>query len=145
MPYANLEQDKAYHREYSRQWQLENREKTKASVRRWNDAHPDQILFASARRRAEKNGIAFNLDVTDVVIPEKCPALGIPLIVQSGATAGSRRPRPNAPSLDRIKPELGYIKGNVQVISWRANELKKNATGAELRAVADFVSAQEDR
>ena len=41
----------------------------------------------------------------------------------------------NSPSLDRIRLELGYVKGNVRVISGRANLLKNDATIEELEAV----------
>ena len=36
-------------------------------------------------------------------------------------------------SIIRIDSALGYTRGNVWVISWRANMLKSNATIAELR------------
>lgn len=69
-----------------------------------------------------------------VSIPERCPALGVKL------TPGNKKgPLPHAPSLDRIKPELGYIPGNIQVISFRANTMKTNATLAELRQFAIWV------
>lgn len=35
-------------------------------------------------------------------------------------------------------PAMGYVKGNIIVISNRANRIKNNATIPELRAVADF-------
>ena len=60
-------------------------------------------------------------------IPEKCPVLGIPL---GGVT--SRGGSDNSPSVDRIIPENGYIRGNVRIISKRANVLKNNGTLDEL-------------
>ena len=65
-------------------------------------------------------------------IPEVCPVLGIP--VNRGGV-GKKGGRPDSPSMDRIDPTKGYIKGNVRVISNRANTLKCNATVAELEAV----------
>jgi hypothetical protein len=47
-----------------------------------------------------------------------CPILGIPIIKQKG------RFKANSPSLDRVNNKKGYVKGNVQVISWQANMLK---------------------
>jgi len=45
----------------------------------------------------------------------------------------------NVPSVDRIDPTKGYIKGNVEVISWRANHLKNNATVEELEAIVNYM------
>jgi hypothetical protein len=47
----------------------------------------------------------------------------------------------SSPSLDRIRPELGYVPGNVAVISYKANAIKQGATPEELRAVADWLEA----
>lgn len=62
--------------------------------------------------------------------------LGIP-IVKTHGTSGKVGYRPNAPSVDRIRPELGYVKGNVRVISSRANLLKNNAEIWELEKVLE--------
>lgn len=43
--------------------------------------------------------------------------------------------RPASPSLDKIIPSLGYVPGNVRIISARANLLKNDATVDELRAI----------
>lgn len=43
----------------------------------------------------------------------------------------------NDPSVDRIIPELGYTKGNVRVISNRANLLKNNASIEEIELVLE--------
>lgn len=43
-----------------------------------------------------------------------------------------------SPTIDRIINDLGYVKGNVIVISWRANRIKSDATLAELKAIVAF-------
>lgn len=94
------------------------------------------MLYA-ARKRARLAKVPFNIDKDDIVIPEHCPVFGVPII--SGVGWGGART--SSPSLDRIVPELGYTKGNVAVISHRANCIKSNATLPELEAVASWLRA----
>lgn len=85
------------------------------------------ILHLQAiKGRAKKKGVPFNLTEEDLIIPTNCPALKIPMIQEWGTTG--KGDRENAPSVDRIIPELGYVKGNVRVMSMKANRLKSNAT-----------------
>jgi len=90
-------------------------------------------MFFNAKRRAEKDNVIFDLEFTDIVIPDKCPVLNIPL------KPGIDSITPNSPTLDRILPEQGYVKENVWVISHRANFLKNNATVEELEALTKAV------
>jgi hypothetical protein len=78
-----------------------------------------------------KNGLGFDLELSDVLIPDKCPLLGIAL------DPGAAKWAPNLPSLDRLDNDKGYVKGNVWIISWRANDLKSDASFAELEAVVE--------
>jgi hypothetical protein len=50
-----------------------------------------------------------------------------------------------SPSLDQLIARNGYVRGNVWVISHRANTLKSNATSEELFAVAKDVQMIEDK
>jgi len=97
-----------------------------------------RTMLAQAKVNAKLGGrdLDFNLDLVDIVIPSHCPVLGIPL------DCAAERPSNNLPSLDRIDNNRGYLKGNVWVISWRANLLKKDASLAELKAL---VTALETR
>lgn len=78
---------------------------------------PDRELWRRARKRAADRGVPFDLPLEDVFIPPACPVLGVPLEI-----GGPRSP--NSPSLDRIVPALGYVTGNVRVISDLANRFK---------------------
>lgn len=82
--------------------------------------------------RAERLGLPFDLTEEDIEIPLRCPVLGLPLAISDG------RPSANSPSLDRIYPERGYVRGNVLVVSMRANELKRDATIQELMLLVAF-------
>ena len=88
-------------------------------------------MLARAKSRAKKNNLPFNIELDDIVIPEKCPLLGIK--IESTEVRNS----PNNPSLDKIIPEKGYIKGNVWVISNRANTLKNDASLQELQTLVE--------
>jgi hypothetical protein len=65
----------------------------------------------------------------DLDIPEYCPVLGCKLKLGYGKKLYS------SPSIDRIDNSKGYIKGNVRVISHRANQLKSNMSVEEARLV----------
>lgn len=82
----------------------------------------------------------FNLTVADIgEIPAVCPVLGIPLSPGEGKQTGA------SPSLDKVIPHLGYVPGNVVIISNRANTLKNNATPWELLAVYSYAVDQTFR
>lgn len=92
-------------------------------------------MLRSAKHRAKKQGIPFDLEKSDLVIPELCPVLGIPLVCNAGKGGAGQ----NSPSLDKIIPELGYIKGNIQIISNLANTMKHDATPEQLVLFAEWV------
>lgn len=92
-------------------------------------------MLQNARVRARVAEVPFTITVKDIVIPSHCPILGIPLFPKKGKGGGD-----NSPSLDKIKPERGYVPGNVIVISNRANRLKSDASIRELRDIASFYA-----
>lgn len=93
-----------------------------------------RTLMHSARARAKKKGLPFDLTIEDIIVPDLCPVLGIPIFIVQSTSGG----RDNSPSIDRRDNKLGYVKTNIDVISWRANRIKSDATPAELRLVADY-------
>lgn len=92
-------------------------------------------MLRNARYRAKKFGLPFDLKVDDIVIPDRCPILGIPLTIAEGSGRGCQ----GSPSLDRLRPELGYVRGNINVISQRANRIKTDATAEEIMAVGAWL------
>lgn len=91
----------------------------------------EKSLYLSAKRRAKEKNIPFNIEISDIIIPKKCPVFGFNLTVGLENLETS-------PSLDRIIPEKGYVKGNVIVVSFKANTIKNNATIDEIKKVYDF-------
>jgi len=101
---------------------------------------PEKAMLRNSRARAKKKDIPFNLDLSDIVIPEVCPILGIPMLQTCSQYAAA----PNSPSIDRIDNNKGYVKGNVLIVSHRANSLKRDATLEELQQLVTFMEKHRD-
>lgn len=89
-------------------------------------------LLKHARKRAKDQQKDFNLELSDIIIPDFCPILNIPLTKYEKLSN-------NTPSLDKVNPSMGYVKGNVKVISMRANRLKQDSTIEELEKIIDYM------
>ena len=103
---------------------------------KWYAADPRTQMLVSARARAKRDGLAFDLKKEDIVIPKYCPVLGIPIF------AGSRKAHDNAATLDRRNTKLGYTLDNVAVISYRANRIKNDACLYELIRVVEYIEGK---
>ena len=88
-------------------------------MRSYKENDIQSYLWKSAKNRAKQRGEDFSIELKDIIVPDKCPILGIPL--------------------DRIDSSKGYVKGNIWVISLRANRIKNDPTPQELRLIADKV------
>jgi hypothetical protein len=96
-------------------------------------------LYIETKSRAKLSNIPFNLDKSDIFIPEFCPVLGIPLIVELHGRTD------NTPTIDKIIPSKGYMKGNVKVISWLANLIKRDCTNPEVfEKIAIYIRSSQD-
>jgi hypothetical protein len=96
--------------------------------------------FDSAKRRAKAKDLPFNitLEYLRSIADDKCPVFHTDFSWgRSGLGRGKFKD--NAPQLDRIIPELGYVIGNVAFISHRANRIKDNGTMQEHYDIADWI------
>ncbi|MDP9904736.1 hypothetical protein [Arthrobacter bambusae] len=139
-------------RAYNRQYYLKNRDVfAERSKRRYSAKHTEirahrkerysredqlpRVILGRARQRAKMRGIEFSITLADIKIPKTCPVLGMPLERNTGEGKAAE----NSPSLDRTDPTKGYVPGNVQVISYKANCMKNNASIEGLLAFAEWV------
>lgn len=146
--------------EYYRQYYIENRVRILARVKAYYTENKERCdetssawrkrvkfvqrvniktgaMVARARLRARDRDLPFNITAEDIKIPAVCPVLGIPMFFGEG------RSTDNSPTLDRIVPALGYTKGNVAVISFRANQIKSNGDADEHIKIALWIKNQK--
>jgi len=121
---------------YDKEYHSKNKKKITLARRNYYINNLSKRMFARAHFRALKKEIEFNITLADITIPERCPILDIPLFIASGSLTGGD----NSPSLDRIDNNNGYVKGNVIVISNRANCIKRDASIEELVKITKFYS-----
>lgn len=108
---------------------FKDRHKKKKYREEYKRKFPERYYYNKARGRARDFGIPFNIEISDIYIPEVCPVLGIKLKMNK------KHNGIDSPSIDRINPKLGYVKGNVRIISHRANTLKSDATFKEAELI----------
>ncbi len=134
---------------YTYTWRLKNPEKAleyrkyynesgKARENYINLAHRNlhNHLLLRAKHNAKAKNVEFNLEIEDIIIPDKCPYLEIPLKNNVGKTKTGLK---DSYSIDRIDSTKGYVKGNIQIISRLANTMKNEASLEELKTFAKNV------
>jgi len=142
----NLEKVNAKEKEYRER----NKEARKTSWARWYEGNKEKVrardrerrsgsteakvkyLLQSAKSRSKKRGVEFHIAVEDIDIPTHCPLLNVKLIY-----GGNKIHSENSASIDRIDSNIGYVKGNVWIVSRRANVIKNDATYQELRMISE--------
>ena len=108
-------------------------ESLRESHKKSHNECPEKRMLQQSGSRARTRLLDHNIDISDIIIPELCPILGIPFIL------GEKGNYEFTPSLDRIDNSKGYVKGNVQVITKKANSMKNSGTPEELAPYArDF-------
>lgn len=144
--YRERHRDQVRSRE--KEYREKNKEKRKEGWRNWAERNKEKLqerdimrrggtpeskvkyLVQVAKWRAKKRGIPFDITAEDIGAPQKCPLLGVDLIYNN-----RNGHNPNSASIDKIDPSLGYVKGNVWIVSRRANVIKSDATVLEIREI----------
>jgi len=115
----------------------EQRRKVRERTARWRNNNYERSLCMRLHVRARKLNVPFDLKPSDIIVPQFCPVLGIPIERNTGAV------KFNSPSVDRIIPSLGYTSGNIIIVSHKANMIKSNATPDEILQVGEFYKNLE--
>ena len=143
--------DAARKRQRDRAWAAEHPEAKREAARRyrakrapgksteynraWREKNLVVALVSAARRRAKRDGLAFDPSITEELreagVPTVCPIYGTPIV--AGSRSGA------SPSLDRVVPSVGYVRGNVRIVSWLANRHKNDASAAQHEAIARYM------
>lgn len=130
---------------FSIKQQKRNEEHELRMIKRWgnewkNKEHRRSYVYQAMRSKfrtkkanAIRAGRQWTVDFGDLEFPTHCPILGIELDYFSETICDS------SPSFDCVVPERDYVKGNVYVISQRANRIKNDGTADEHWAIAKFI------
>jgi len=114
--------------------------------RRGEEAYVLRQLLKGAKARAKAKGLPFDLTMEwlETMVISHCPITLEPIDwTREQVVAG--KPGQNSPSLDKNKPELGYVQTNCAIVSFRGNTIKNNGTIDEHRRVVQYMAAQQLR
>jgi hypothetical protein len=132
----DVEGNRAQRREYASSNNPARLKYNKRWAKEDNRRRPWVKAYHSAKQRAKKKDIAFDLtpEYLESIWTDTCPIFGIELVVGAGVKDDASY------SLDRIVPEKGYIQGNIVVVSLKANRMKNNGTIDDIAALYEFYS-----
>jgi hypothetical protein len=123
--------------EWAKEYRKTNAEWSRAAQKRarkkLKETKPEHLIWMETKKRAKKRDIPFDIEASDIVIPKFCPILKIEL------SFGNGRVHDSSPSLDRIVPEKGYVKGNCFIISSKANRMKQENTLETLELIINYI------
>lgn len=110
------------------------------AVKLWRRKNPDRARIVAtlsrARLRAKKAGEEFDEVAPRALLqdlPKKCQCCGVEMGDQ--VVRGKNR----WASLDRIRPDQGYVRGNIGIICYRCNVLKSDGTKEEFEAIVGYL------
>jgi len=87
----------------------------------------EYLIWYRAKENAKNKKLDFDIDVEDIIVPQYCPLLGVELKYEFKYHRADEYY-----TIDRIDSAKGYIKGNVQILSYLANIMKNKSTKEQL-------------
>jgi hypothetical protein len=130
--------ERSIHRRSKKEREKKRSEKLKAK-RQWRKDNLDWELWYKAKQRSEKNNLPFDIERSDIQIPDKCPVLGIDLFITPQHVGD------HSPTVDRIVPSKGYIKGNIAIMSAKANRIKSDGTIEDIEKLYLWLKENDDK
>jgi len=115
----------------------------KAYSAEWDRAHPFARSIRNAKHRAKCAEVPFDLteEYLEDIWTGTCPVfylrLAHPVIGEADEETVFR------PSLDRMQPAAGYVRGNVIWLSDRANRIKNDASSQDLLTIGTWLEGVE--
>ena len=99
-----------------------------------------KMYLHNARSRARRDNVPFDItyEYLEKIATDECPVFGT-RFEWGISNLGKGQTKQNCPTLDRILPDKGYVKGNVAFISHKANRIKDNGTMQDHYAIADWI------
>lgn len=101
---------------------------------------PWYVRAAAIKQRCRINNIPFGFEsIVDLALylreisVKKCPVFGVKLVT------GTKTMHRWSPSVDKIAPKKGYVRGNLQIVSYLANSMKRDATRKEMKQFAQWI------
>lgn len=95
------------------------------------------IRMRSCRARAKEKGLPFDLttEYLEEIWTGVCPAFGVSLDIKA------KKDEQDHAQLDKIIPDLGYVRGNVVWLSQRANRIKDDASVEDLERLLEWLKS----
>lgn len=115
---------------------IENR---REAQRRWREKDPIQKHFRSCKERARRDKVEFSLTKEDIVIPELCPILQTPLVINK---PGTGKCHTFTPSVDRVDSSKGYTPDNIRIISLKANRMKGDMSIEDVERLLKYMKGE---
>ena len=130
-------------KDYAERYKLINNRNEELRKKQYPLKRRCQILRQGMADRSKNKGIEFDKPFFTVaylmnrlINNLNCECCGKKLDIKFKK---DKRFNDDSPSIDRVNPLKGYIKGNIAILCWRCNKHKQNSTSKELRMIANFM------